>query len=517
MALTERSSEEGPFSNDTTQPDSGQSAAIDQLSLWSLGRKEVTVDFSAERIVTDAGLLTIRKLDRELGILAEAASRLADPRSQKYIVHDVERLLTQQVYQLLGGYFDANDSNALRNDPLFQTLADVSPSLERPLASGSTVSRFKYAYTRRQQRRPVEERTIEEERQAAKCQRIAAINQFLAETFVKTRREKPKRIVIDLDASDDPAHGQQQLTLWHGYFDQQQYFPLLAFDGESGFPLGAWLRPGNAHSSWGAIEALEGIVSALRAAWPDVEIVVRGDAGYGVPELYEFLEENDLRYVIGYSSNAVLKRRTDLLLNYVQAYAELYEEPCCRFAQFADYQAASWSRPRRIIAKCEVTAQGGSNRRFVVTDLDDRPEAVYHGLYVKRGNYPERGIQELKHGLQMDRLSSHRFFANAFTLQCHVLAYALWVLFKEANAATPEIAERQLETVRTTLFKVGALARTSVRRIGFRISASWPARELFAKACAAVSDYAAGLGRLWPDRLAQGLQVQLGATTLLLK
>lgn len=517
MALTGCPSEDGEFSNGTTPPVSGQSATTGQLLLWSLGRKEVTVDFSAEQVVTDAGLLTIRKLDRQLGILAEAASRLADPRSQKYVVHDAERLLVQQVYQLLGGYFDANDSNTLRNDPLFQTLADVAPSPEQPLASGSTVSRFKYAYTRRQRQLPVEERTIEEERQAAKCQRIAAINQFLAETFVKTRREKPTRIIVDLDASDDPAHGQQQLTLWHGYFDQQQYFPLLAFDGESGFPLGAWLRPGNAHPSWGAIEALEGIVPALRAAWPDVEILVRGDAGYGVPELYEFLEKNDLKYVIGYSSNAVLKRRTELLLNYVQAHAELHDEPCCRFARFDDYQAESWSHPRRIIAKCEVTAQGGPNRRFVVTNLDDRPETVYHGVYVKRGNFPERGIQELKHGLQMDRLSSHRFFANAFTLQCHVLAYALWVLFKEANSATPEIAERQLETVRTKLFKVGALAQTSVRRIWFRISASWPGRELFARACAAVSDYASALGRLWPDRLAEGVRAELGATTLLLK
>jgi len=485
--------------------------------MWQLGRQEVTIDFSAEQVVTDAGLLTIRKLDRELGILAEAASRLSDPRAQKLVQHDVGELLVQQVYQLLGGYFDANDANVLRNDPLFQTLADVSPTPEQPLASGSTVSRFKYAYTRRQQRLPVEERTIEQECQTAKCQRIAAINHFLVETFIKTRRAKPARIIIDLDASDDPAHGQQQLTFWHGYFDQQQYFPLLAFDGESGFPLGAWLRPGKAHASWGAVEALEEIVPAMRAAWPDVEIVVRGDAGYGVPELYEHIEKNSLKFVIGYTSNAVLKRRTELLSNYTQAHAELHGEPCCRFTQFDDYQAESWSHPRRIIAKCEVTAQGGPNRRFVVTNLTDRPDAVYHGLYVKRGNYPEHGIQELKHGLQMDRLSSHRFFANAFTLQCHVLAYALWVLFREANSEVPEIAGCQLQTVQTKLFKVGALAQTSVRRIWFRISATWPGRDLFARVCKAVTSFTLELGKLWPNRLAERLQAKLGATAIVLK
>jgi hypothetical protein len=517
MTRTDCAWEESQFSDDTRGANPGQPGAAGQMVLWSLGRKEVTVDFSAEQVVTDTGLLTLRKLDRELGILTEAASRLSDPRAQRWVVHDAERLLVQQVYQLLGGYFDANDANVLRNDPLFQTLADVSPSDERPLASGSTVSRFKYAYTRRQRHLPVEERTIEQECQAAKCQRIAALNQFLVETFVKTRRTKPTRIILDLDASDDPAHGQQQLTFWHGYYDQQQYFPLLAFDGESGFPLGAWLRPGKAHASWGAVEALQGIVPALRAMWPDVEIVVRGDAGYGVPELYEYLEQNGLKYVIGYTSNAVLKRRTELLSNYTQAYAKLYEEPCCRFTQFDDYQAGSWSRPRRIIAKCEVTAQGGPNRRFVVTNLSDRPEAVYHGLYVKRGNYPERGIQELKHGLQMDRLSSHRFFANAFTLQCHVLAYALWILFQEANSEVPEIAHCQLRTVQTKLFKVGALAHMSVRRIWFRISATWPGRELIARVCEAVTRFTSTLGRLWPNRLAERLQVKLGEASLVLK
>jgi len=517
MTLTGCLSEGSQFSNGTSRPNEGQPVPTQQMVLWQLGRQEVTVDFSAEQVVTDTGLLTIRKLDRELGILAAAAARLSDPRSQKLVTHDVEELLVQQVYQLLGGYFDANDANVLRNDPLFQTLADTSPTSDQSLASGSTVSRFKYAYTRRQQRLPVEERTIEKECQTAKCQRIGAINQFLVETFIKTRRTKPTRIVIDLDASDDPAHGQQQLTFWHGYFDQQQYFTLLAFDGESGFPLGAWLRPGKAHPSWGAVESLGEIVRALRAVWPDIEIVIRADAGYGVPELYEYIEESRLKFVIGYTSNAVLKRRTEMLLKYTQAHAELHGEPCCRFTQFDDYQAESWSHPRRIIAKCEVTAQGGPNRRFVVTNLTDRPESVYHGLYVKRGNYPERGIQELKHGLQMDRLSSHRFFANAFTLQCHVLAYALWILFREANANVPEVSRHQLQTVRAKLFKVGTLTHSSVRRIWFRISKTWPHRDLFVRACEAVANFTRRLGRLWPNRLPEGLQVKLGATAVTLK
>lgn len=488
-----------------------------QLELWKLGRQEVVVDFSADQVVTDAGLLAIRKLDRELGVLAEAAARLPDPRSQRFITHDVESLLVQQVYQLLGGYFDGNDADMLRKDPLFQTLADCSPNPEAPLASGSTLNRFKYAYTRRQQNLPVDERTIEQECQGAKCERLRALNRFLVELYIKTRPSQPARILIDVDASDDPAHGEQQLTFWHGYYDQRQHFPLFVFEGESGFPLAAWLRPGTAHASWGAVDTLREIVPLLREAWPGIEIVIRGDAGYAVPELYEYAETEDLHYLIGYAKNAVLEQRTRLWQNYAEAHAALHEEPCCVFTELRDYQAGSWPHPRRVIAKCEVTAQGGPNRRFVVTNLSGPPRELYHDLYVKRGLYPERGIQELKHGLDMDRLSAHRFFANALTLQFHVLAYALWVLFREANAEVPEVAGHQLQTMRVRLFKVGALVKTSTRRVWFRLSSTWPGREIFVRVCQAVSEFTSGFGRLWPDRLAERLAVKLHSDVVVIK
>ena len=235
----------------------------------------------------------------------------------------------------------------------------------------------------------------------------------------------PKRVFIDLDATDDQTHGAQQLALFHGYYEQHQYLLLLAFDGESGFPLAAWWRPGTAHASWGAIDVLQDIVPALRAAFLDIEIVFRADTGFAMLEIYEYLEAENLKYVIGDATNAKLIRETELLQNYVQAIAEMYDEPCCRFQEIRDYQADSWDRSRRILAKFEITAAGGPNRRFVVTNLNDSPSVVYHGCYVQRGHYPERGIQELKHGLAMDRLSSHRFLANTFTRQCHVLALAI--------------------------------------------------------------------------------------------
>lgn len=489
-----------------------------QLALFAVDRREVTVAFDGGEVVTDTGLLAVRQLDRRLGVLSEAAARLPDPRSPRFCTYSTEQILTQTVYQLLGGYFDCHDAQTLRHDPLLQVLVDHAPGTdEATLASGSTLARFRYCYTRRQRQMPVEERTIEQECQAAKCQRMRVLNRFLAELFVKTRTTAPARITLDFDATDDPTHGQQQLSLFHGYYEQHQYLPLLVFDGDTKFPLAGWLRSGTAHPSGGVQETLAELVPMVRAAWPDVEILVRADSGYAIPALYEFCEEHGLKYAIGYATNEVLKVRTQVTMNYVQALAELDDEPCQRFQDLPDYRAGRWDRPRRVIAKCEVTAQGGTNRRFVVTNLTDRPEHVYRQVYVKRGDAPERAIEELKHGLGIDRLSSHRFFANAFALQCHLLAEALFLLFREANAAVPEVAEHTLETVRTRVLKVGAVVKTSARKVWFHAAATWPGRELFCRVCAAVNAFAERLGRLWPDRFVEGLAIALGGPVTLTK
>jgi hypothetical protein len=289
------------------------------------------------------------------------------------------------------------------------------------------------------------------------------------------------------------------------------------FDGETKFPLSGWLRSGTAHASWGAVETLEELVRLLREVWPEVEILVRADTGYAVPGLYEFCEANNVKYVIGYASNNVLKAKTQLTMNYVQAIGELYGEPVRQFQEVRDYQAESWDQPRRVIAKCETTASGGINRRFVVTNLTEPAEVVYSEIYVKRGDGGERPIQELKHGLEIDRLSSHRFFANAFLMQCHLLAYALFILFREANAEVPEVAEHTLETVRSRVFKIGAVVRVSTRKIWFHASASWPGRDTFRRVCAAVTAFAEHLGRLWQDRLQEGLEATLVGPVELLK
>ena len=464
-----------------------------QLRLWDIGTQHVTVDFTGGDLVTDAGLLAIRALDKELGILADLASRFPDPRAQKFVTHSREALLTQQVYQILAGYADCNDAQTLRHDPLFQTVADVSPAAERPLASGSTLARFQQAFTRREADLPVEERTVDEEVDVALTQRLTILNDYLPELFIRTRRQVPAAVVIDLDPSDDPTHGQQILTGFHGYYEQHQYFPLFAFDGDTGFPLAAWLRPGTVHASAGAVEALQRIVTHLCQCWPHVTIVVRGDSGLAVPEMYDYCEREGLLYAFGYGSNAVLKERTDAWLADLETYYHWYQhrEPHVqRFEVFEDYQAEGWSRPRRIIAKLEINRQG-TNRRFVVTNLSGHPRGIYRGFYVQRGNVPERPIGELKNGLQADRLSFHRFRANGLKLLEHVLAYALVVLHREATAHIPEVAQAEVGTLRLRLWKVAAVVQTSVRRIWFHFSTSWPQRTLWLQVQAALTSFAA--------------------------
>jgi hypothetical protein len=369
------------------------------------------------------------------------------------------------------------------------------------LASGSTVNRFHHAYTRRQAEVPLEERPVLREVDAAQSQRLQILNDYLVELFLRTRRRRPLYLILDIDPSDDPTHGQQVLSCFHGYFDQYQYFPLFVFDGETGFPLAAWLRPGTVHASCGAVSTLRRIVGALRAAWPDVLILVRGDTGLAVPEVYEFCEAEGLLYVFGFGSNAVLKDRTEAALSDLQTYYACYQhrEPeVQRFEVIEDYQAEKWSRPRRIVAKIEINRHG-VNRRFVVTNLSGQGQGIYHGVYVQRGDVPERPIGELKNGLQMDRLSFHRFRANSLKLLEHTLAYALVVLHREATATIPEIAKAEVSTLRQKLWKVGAVVKTSVRRIWFHFSETWPHQHLFIQVHGAVRQFVESLHMVQSD------------------
>ena len=465
----------------------------EQLQLFEVGRQQVAMTFDGGQVVSDAGLLPIRELDKKLGILAEAARRLPDPRSERACTHSVEDILTQQVYQILAGYPDGNDAQLLRSDPLFKTIVGKDPRQEsESLASGSTINRFLHAFTRREAEKPVEERDVIFEVRRAQVERINAINDFLIDLFVRTRKKQPAHIIIDLDPTADPTHGQQQLTMFNGFYDQHQYFPMMLFEGTSGFPLGAWLRHGTAHAGLGAVEMIQRIIDRVRQHWPEIMIFVRGDAGVAGPEMYDYCESQGLLYAFGYGMNPALKHRVSELE--LEDNARLLwwmsgRKAFQMFHMFDDYQARSWSRARRIVTKVEITQLGSTNVRFVVTNMSGLASGIYQGFYVQRGNVPERPIGELKNGLHMDRLSSHRFLANGYKLMTHLLAYALYVLFREANEATPELNRMEVSTARTRLFKAGALVQATHRHIWFRVASHWPGATLLTRAVKAVNSY----------------------------
>jgi DDE family transposase len=461
------------------------------FTLWNVGSQQLHLTFDGGCLVSDAGLLAVRALEKPLRVIADLAQRLPDPRSPRYIEHSAEALLTQAVYQILAGYPDFNDAHDLRHDHLFRILADVAPDADHPLACPSTLARFQYAFTRRQAELPQEQRPVLLEVRAAQTGRIKILNDYLVELFVRTRRTGPAEIILDVDASDDPVHGRQTLSGYHGYYQQHQYLPLFVYDGATGFPLAAWLRPGTVHASLGAAEILDRIVTALRAAWPDVRIQVRSDNGLAVPGLYDYCEAHGLPYVFGYASNPVLQRRTEQALADLELYHHFYRhrEPVVqRFESFSDYQADTWPHPRRIVAKIEVTPQG-SQRRFVVTDHSESAAEVYRDFYVQRGRVPEQPIGEMKNGLQADRLSACGFCANAFRLLTHTLAYAIVVLFREAVASVPEVATASVSTLRQRLWKIAARVVTSPRRIWLHLSETWPYRELWGRVLAAVQAF----------------------------
>lgn len=461
------------------------------FTLWNVGSQQLQVAFDGGCLVSDAGLLAVRALEKPLRVIADLAQRLPDLRAHKYIEHSAEAILTQAVYQILAGYPDFNDAQQLRDDPLFQILADVSPDADNPLASPSTLARFQYAFTRRQAELPVEERPVLLEVRAAQTGRIKILNEYLIDLFIRTRRVTPVEIILDVDASDDPVHGRQTLSGYHGYYRQHQYLPLFVYDGASGFPLAAWLRPGTVHASLGAADILDAIVTRLRAAWPDVRIQVRSDNGLAVPSLYDYCEAKGLPYAFGYATNPVLQRATDQALADLELYHHWYRhrEPVVqRFESLNNYQAETWLHPRRIVAKIEVTPQG-SQRRFVVTDHTESAAEVYRDFYVQRGKVPEQPIGEMKNGLQADRLSACGFCANAFRLLVHTLAYAIVVLFREAVATVPEVATATVSTLRQRLWKVAARVVTSPRRIWLHLSETWPYRDLWGRVLAAVQSF----------------------------
>lgn len=406
-----------------------------QQTFTFLGSLPIVVEVSPTQLSSDGGLLPVREFDERVGLTRAFAAALGDARDPSLVHHSVLEMVRARVYGILAGYEDQNDHDSLRNDPVFKLIAGRLPS-GAALASQPTLSRF------------------ENDVSIASLKRL---RETLVDQFIASFAAPPRHLTLDFDAVDDAAHGAQQLVLFHGFYEQYQYLPLVVTCAENDQIVLLSLRPGNAHAALGADDDLEYLVQRLRQAWPDVTLHIRGDAGFGLPWMLERSEQLGVDYSYGFASNAVLKRHTELLLAQANA---AYEEDC-RQAKAAHlpvpptrrlfdgfwYQAQTWSRARWLIVKAEANAQG-DNRRFILCNRPGAqvlPEAAYDD-YTQRGESENRN-KEFKCDLAMDRLSDHRFMANFFRLYLHALALNLLVRLRRWIAAPPAPGERVVDAL----------------------------------------------------------------------
>jgi hypothetical protein len=450
---------------------------------------------STEQLSHDGGLLLFRQLDQRLGFTRDFAAALDDPRDPDLREHSFLEMTRQRVYGILADYEDQNDADSLRADPIFKLLCGRRPD-GPDLASQPTLSRFENSIS---------------------IASLKRLRQLFVEEFIASFDRPPRHLTFDLDAVDDPAHGNQQLTFWHNYYDQNQYLPLVISCADNDLLVALSLRHGSASAALGADDDLEYVVTRLRVAWPDVVISVRGDAAFGVPSMYEVCERLRLLYSFGLQGNAVLQRRTQGLLDQAvtawQAERQQAREqgrdaqPVRRFEGFW-YRAGTWEHPRFVVAKAEANAQG-SQRRFVVTNRPGAPllpEPTYDE-YAARGESENR-FKEGKCDLHMGRLSDHRFCANYFRLYLHALALNLLVRMRRLVAlpepeAQPQevpreaaageqrrrqfnqrrrrdvLGEGQPATWRQQVIKVVVRVMGSSRRVVIQLSGAWPYLEQF--------------------------------------
>ena len=423
---------------------------------FSFYRKPVQCDFSGGQITGDAGLLPLRAFDERHRLTRDWAALLDDRRQEQRVRHDALALLRQRVYQVVAGYEDVNDADRLRHDPALQIVADQK--LGEPLGSQPTLSRWENAPSARS---------------------LVHLNDALLDQFIrlcgKQVRERGE-ILLDIDSTDDPTHGQQQFSFFNGAYNQHMYHPMLIFERHTGCLLSVRLRPGNASAHARIVPMLLRIVPRLEHAFPGVPIKLRGDAGLALPLLYEFCEFFGIQYTLGIPANCVFQRHAEPLQKKLKRRYRRTQLPQRSFSSFR-HRAGSWSRQRRICYKAEHTAVG-TNLRFVITNVAGRASEVF-AFYNDRGECENR-IEEFKNGFRADRLSCHRFLANAFRLLLHAFAYNLVNLFRLRQLPKPW-RSTQIETLRARLFKIGARIRQTARCIRIHLATGWPWQALFCK------------------------------------
>jgi hypothetical protein len=419
----------------------------------SLGRRKIHADFKGGRLTSDAGVILLREVDRRIGLIDAINACIPDPRDPDLIIHEQRTLLAQRILGIAMGYEDLNDHAGLRQDPLLQVVTERGIDPEQPLASGPTLCRLENRISR---------------------QTLARLAELFVEQFIASHRTPPEQIVLDFDATDDPLHGDQENRFFHGYYDGYCYLPLYVFCGDQ--LLVAYLRPSKIDASKHSRAILKLLVDRFRAIWPNVQIVFRADSGFCRWRLLRWCDRHHVDYIVGVARNAVLERQIEPWSQRAERRYDQTDQKQRIFGEFS-YAAATWDRPRRIIAKAEWSSQGPNNR-FVVTSLPGEPQPLYDRVYCQRGDMENR-IKEQQLDLFADRTSCQRFLANQFRLFLSSAAYVLMESLRRLGLKGTELARAQVGTIRLRLLKIGARITWSVRRIVLHLASGYPLKALF--------------------------------------
>lgn len=449
-----------------------------QMEFQEVGRRRVVAAFDGGNVTSDAGGLLLREVVRGSGIIERFVQCFTDHRNPKRIEHSVRDLVVQRAVGMALGYEDLNDHDRLRRDPLLATLVDKADVLgeEREfrrdkgcaLAGKSTLNRL--------------ELTPAEAGPASRYAKIVydgpAIERFFIDWFVERQKKAPEEIWLDLDATDDPIHGNQEGAHFHGYYDHYCFLPLYIFSGDD--LLSARLRTSDCEPTEGVLEDLGRIVERIRAKWPKTRIIVRADSGFCREELMVWCEERGLDYVLGLAKNSRLEGMIKKDLKKVKRKFKRTAKPCKQYRNLKYRTLTTWSKKRRVVAKAEHLDKG-SNPRFVVTTIEKEEygsRALYEDLYCARGEMENR-IKEQQMGLFADRTSTHTLRANQLRLWLSSLAYVLMSELRRVGLKSTAFATAQCWTIRERLFKIGAVVTVSVRRIVVSMATGYPWKEVF--------------------------------------
>ena len=451
-----------------------------QLAFPQVGRRRVLARFDGGTLTSNAGALLLRAVEASTRVCRRAARCFEDHRDPRWVEHTVEELVTQRVMAVALGYEDLNDHDTLRRDPLVAAVvgkvdptgASRSRVADRgaPLAGKSTLNRMELAGPDATRDRYKKVRYEQ-----------AALDALLVDLFIESHAQAPARIVLDVDATDDPLHGKQEGRFFHGYYRHYCYLPLYIFCGEA--VLCARLRPANRDAAAGVVEELARVVGQLRRAWPDVSILLRGDSGFCREDLLAWCEAHGVDYLVGLAKNARLKRQIAPEMAQAEAACRASGTPARVFADFPYRTLTSWSRERRVVGKAEQLP-GRSNPRFVVTSLPAAAygaRTLYEDLYCARGEMENR-IKEQQLALFADRTSTATLRANQLRLYWSALAYVLLHTLRRVGLAGTRLARAQAGTLRLRLLKVGALVRVTARCVRIAMTSHLPDADLFALA-----------------------------------